>query len=185
MPRASRDLRAWTGARSGLRTISIPQIRRLRPSSTGPSPPNLRKERRPRQKGRKKREISARHRAWVVQPREPERISRHGRAVLADLSHELFLSAVTSCEITIKSTAGKLKLPEAPGTYVPRRMADQGLRPLPISHQHALAVFGLPDHHRDPFDRLLIAQANLEDMILITADRMVEKYPVQHLWVGR
>jgi PIN domain nuclease of toxin-antitoxin system len=64
-------------------------------------------------------------------------------------------------------------------------MADQGLRPLPVSHQHALAVFGLPDHHQDPFDRLLIAQANLEDMILITADRLIEKYPVQILWAGR
>jgi PIN domain nuclease of toxin-antitoxin system len=58
-------------------------------------------------------------------------------------------------------------------------------RPLPVSHKHALAVFGLPDYHRDPFDRLLIAQANLEDLILVTADRMIEKYPVQVLWVGR
>jgi PIN domain nuclease of toxin-antitoxin system len=122
---------------------------------------------------------------WLWSLWEPERISRHGRQVLADLRHEVFLSAVTSWEVAIKSGAGKLKLPEAPGTFVPRRMADQGLRPLPVSHQHALAVFGLPDHHRDPFDRLLIAQANLEDVILITADRMVAKYPVQTLWVGR
>ncbi len=122
---------------------------------------------------------------WLWSLREPERISRQGRAVLADLHQEVFLSAVTSWEVAIKSAAGKLKLLEAPGAYVPRRMADQGLRPLPISHQHALAVFGLPDHHRDPFDRLLIAQANLEDMILITADRMFEKYPVRLLWAGR
>jgi PIN domain nuclease of toxin-antitoxin system len=52
-------------------------------------------------------------------------------------------------------------------------------------HQHALAVFGLPDRHHDPLDWLLIAQANLEDMIFITADRMVEKYAVQILWGGR
>lgn len=122
---------------------------------------------------------------WLWSLWEPERISRQGRAVLGDFRHELFLSAVTSWEVSIKCGAGKLTLPEAPGTYVPRRMADQGLRPLPVSHQHALAVFGLPDHHRDPFDRLLIAQANLEDMILITADRMVRKYPVQILWAGK
>ncbi len=122
---------------------------------------------------------------WLWSLWEPERISRRGRAVLADLSHGVFLSAVTSWEVALKSRAGKLSLPEAPGTYVPRRMADQGLRPLPVSHQHALAVFGLPDHHRDPFDRLLIVQANLEDMILVTADRMIEKYAVQLLWVGR
>ena len=122
---------------------------------------------------------------WLWTLWQPERISRRGRAVLANLSHEVFLSAVTSWEVAIKSGVGKLSLPEAPGTYVPRRMADQGLRPLPVSHQHALAVFGLPDHHRDPFDRLLIAQANLEDMILVTADRMIEKYAVQILWAGR
>ncbi len=122
---------------------------------------------------------------WLWSLWEPERISRRGRAVLSDPNHEVFLSAVTSWEVAIKSGAGKLTLPEAPGTYVPRRMADQGLRPLPVSHHHALAVFGLPDHHRDPFDRLLIAQANLEDMILVTADRMIEKYPVQLLWAGR
>jgi PIN domain nuclease of toxin-antitoxin system len=122
---------------------------------------------------------------WLWSLWEPERISRKGRAALADLGNDVFLSAVTSWEVAIKSGAGKLKLPEPPGTYVPRRMADQGIRPLPVSHQHALAVFGLPDHHRDPFDRLLIAQANLEDMILITADRMIEKYPVQLLWARR
>jgi PIN domain nuclease of toxin-antitoxin system len=121
---------------------------------------------------------------WLWSLWEPERISRRARGVLADLSHEIFLSAVTSWEIAIKSGAGKLHLPEAPGTYVPRRMADQGLRPLPISHLHALAVGGLPIHHHDPFDRLLIAQANIEDMILITADRMIERYPVQILWAG-
>ncbi len=122
---------------------------------------------------------------WLWSLWDPDRISRKAREVLADLNHDVFLSAVTSWEVAIKTAAGKLTLPEAPGTYVPRRMVDQGLRPLLVSHQHALAVFGLPDHHRDPFDRMLIAQANLEDMILITADRAIEKYPVQILWAGR
>ncbi len=122
---------------------------------------------------------------WLWSVWEPERIARKTRAVMADLHQDVFLSAVTSWEVAIKSAAGKLSLPEPPGSYVPRRMADQGLRPLPVSHQHALAVFSLPAHHRDPFDRLLIAQANLEDMVLITADRIFEQYPVQLLWAGR
>jgi PIN domain nuclease of toxin-antitoxin system len=122
---------------------------------------------------------------WLWTVLEPERIARKTREVIADLHQDVFLSAVTSWEVAIKSAAGKLSLPEPPGSYVPRRMADQGLRPLPISHQHALAVSSLPAHHRDPFDRLLIAQANLEDMILITADRIFEQYPVQLLWAGR
>jgi PIN domain nuclease of toxin-antitoxin system len=122
---------------------------------------------------------------WLWSLWEPERISRPAREAIANLEEEVFLSAVTSWEVAIKAGSGKLKLPEAPAAYVPRRMADQGLRPLPVSHQHALAVFGLPAHHRDPFDRLLIAQANLEDMVLITADGIFKKYPVQILWAGR
>lgn len=122
---------------------------------------------------------------WLWSLFEPERIARNAREVLADFSQEVFLSAATSWEVAIKAGLGKLTLPEQPVTYVPRRMADQGLRPLPISHPHALAVFSLPNHHRDPFDRLLIAQAKMEDMILVTADQTFQKYPVEILWAGR
>lgn len=122
---------------------------------------------------------------WLWSVLEPERIGRKAREAFADLSNEGFLSAVTSWEIAIKTAAGKLTLPEPPPSYVPRRMAEQGLRPLPISHPHALAVFALPDHHRDPFDRLLVAQAKLENLVLMTADRLLEKYPVDILWAGR
>ncbi len=122
---------------------------------------------------------------WLWSVWEPERIRRKALEEITDLSNEVFLSAVTSWEIAIKAGAGKLKLPEPPGSYVPRRMADQGLRPLQVSHAHALAVFGLPAHHRDPFDRLLVAQANVEDLVLVTADRIIEEYPVEILWAGR
>ncbi len=122
---------------------------------------------------------------WLWSVWEPERIRSKALEEITDLSNEVFLSAVTSWEVAIKAGAGKLKLPEPPGSYVPRRMADQGLRPLPVSHAHALAVFGLPGHHRDPFDRLLVAQANVEDLVLVTADRIMEQYPVEILWAGR
>jgi len=122
---------------------------------------------------------------WLWSLFEPGRLARPAREAIANLSHDVFLSAVTSWEISIKAAAGKLKLPGPPGTYIPRRMADQGLRPLPVSHAHALAVYDLPLHHRDPFDRLLIAQANLEGMTLITADRVFAKYPTALLWAGR
>ena len=122
---------------------------------------------------------------WLWSLREPERMGRKARGVMADLNQQVFLSAATSWEIAIKAGAGKLILPEPAGSYVPRRMVDQGLRPLPISHAHTLAVAALPHHHGDPFDRLLIAQANLEGMTLITADRMFEKYSVEILWAGR
>ncbi|MGD0182974.1 MAG: type II toxin-antitoxin system VapC family toxin [Terriglobales bacterium] len=122
---------------------------------------------------------------WLWSVGEPLRISRKAREVMADVSHDVFLSAVTSWEVAIKAASGKLQLPEPPDLYVPRRMAAQGLRPLAVSHEHALEVFALPTHHRDPFDRLLIAQAKVEEMTLISADRMFDRYPVQLLWAGQ
>lgn len=121
---------------------------------------------------------------WLWSVFQPERMSAKAREVFADGSKELFLSAATSWEVAIKAAAGKLHLPEPPASYVPSRMAMQGLRPLIVSHQHALAVSSLPQHHRDPFDRLLIAQARLEDMVLITNDAMFRRYPVELLWAG-
>lgn len=121
---------------------------------------------------------------WLWSTGEPGKISRKAHDVIADSSNEIFLSAATSWEVAIKAASGKLRLPEPPNSYVPSRMASQGLRPLAVSHQHALGVFALPPHHRDPFDRLLIAQASVEDMILITADAIFQSYPVQVLWAG-
>ena len=122
---------------------------------------------------------------WLWSLWEPDRIAPTARQEIADLSNTVFLSAVTSWEVSIKAAAGKLKLPEAPTSYVPQRMAQQGLRPLPVSHPHALAVFALPPHHRDPFDRMLVAQAISEGLTLITSDRELKRYPVEILWAGR
>jgi PIN domain nuclease of toxin-antitoxin system len=122
---------------------------------------------------------------WLWSVGEPSRISRKARDVMAEVGHAVFLSAVTSWEVAIKAASGKLHLPEPPDLYVPRRMLAQGLRPLAVSHEHALTVFALPAHHRDPFDRLLIAQAKVEDMTLISADRVFDRYPVRLLWAGQ
>ncbi len=122
---------------------------------------------------------------WLWSVWEPTKMSQPARDILSDSAQEIFLSPVTSWEVAIKAASGKLQLPEPPGTYVPTRMVRQGLRPLPISHQHALVVFGLPPHHRDPFDRMLIAQALVENLTLLTADREIKKYDVPLLWCGR
>ena len=122
---------------------------------------------------------------WLWSVGEPTRISPKAREVIVDVKQDVFLSAATSWEVAIKASSGKLHLPEPPDLFVPRRMASQGLRGLAVSHQHALTAFALPVHHRDPFDRLLIAQAQVEDMTLITADRMFDRYPVKVLWAGR
>ena len=120
---------------------------------------------------------------WSVGPMD--QIGGTGLEILTDGAEEIYFSAVSSWEIAIKAQLGKYRLPEPPGRYVPKRLAQQGIRPLPVTLDHSLKVFDLPRHHADPFDRLLIAQALEEDMVLLTSDREFEKYPVNVLWCGR
>lgn len=122
---------------------------------------------------------------WLWSLTASERISQKGRQLLASGTAELYLSAASSWEIAIKSALGKLPLPEPPANFVPKGMAAQGIRPLSITHTHALAVSELPAHHADPFDRILIAQARTEDMVILTVDRVFEQYQVKILWCGQ
>jgi PIN domain nuclease of toxin-antitoxin system len=121
---------------------------------------------------------------WLWSQTRPERLGKRAIKLLSSVPEgdELFLSAASAWEISIKFHLGKLPLPEPPALYLPSRM--RGLVPLPITHAHALAAGELPLHHADPFDRLLIAQARLEGMVLLTADRNFRKYDVAVLWCG-
>ena len=121
---------------------------------------------------------------WLWSLTDSARIRPQGRDLIVRGEEELYLSAVSSWEIAIKWARGKLPLPEPPASYIPKRMSDQGIRPLPITHSHTLAVSELPAHHWDPFDRLLIAQAQTEGMTILTADRTIRLYDVQIVWCG-
>lgn len=109
---------------------------------------------------------------------ESKRFSQPVRALLQDPESQLFLSAASSWEIAIKYALGKLPLPLPPMEYVPSRMMTSGTSPLPVHHSHALHAGSLPLHHADPFDRLLIAQAQLEGLHLLTADSRFAAYEV-------
>jgi PIN domain nuclease of toxin-antitoxin system len=98
--------------------------------------------------------------------------------------NEVLFSVACAWEIAIKVAIGKLKLPEDPLTFVPRRVAEQGMTHLSIEASHALVAGALPAIHRDPFDRMLVAQASMEDVPLLTADPRVAAYPVRILWGG-
>jgi PIN domain nuclease of toxin-antitoxin system len=119
---------------------------------------------------------------WLWLQAAPGRIDADVLDLLQDLDNELFLSAASAWEIAIKHDLGRLPLPEPPTTYVPDRMRRSGVRPLPISHAHALGVGRLPRLHRDPFDRLLVAQAQLEALDLVTVDRTFDGYDVPVRW---
>ena len=108
----------------------------------------------------------------------PERLAPRTRRLLADPANELLLSAASAWELAIKSALGKVRLPAPLSEYVTSRMAEDGVLALPVRHAHALRVAELPFHHRDPFDRLLIAQAQIEGLSLLTADRELRAYDV-------
>lgn len=109
----------------------------------------------------------------------PEQFSARGKRIVEDIRHELFLSAASVWEIAIKYAIGKLPLPDDPVVYVPSRLALNRIAPLAIQHGHALKAGALPKHHNDPFDRLLIAQSQIERLIIMTADEKFSAYDVE------
>jgi PIN domain nuclease of toxin-antitoxin system len=120
---------------------------------------------------------------WSVGPSET--IGKAGLYILGNSEEEIYLSAASSWEIAIKTKLGKFQLPEVPSRYVPKRLAEQGIRSLPINQDHSLRVYDLPLHHFDPFDRIIIAQALVEEMTVLTSDRVFEKYPIDVVWCGK
>jgi len=113
---------------------------------------------------------------WLLA--EPERLGSQ-LASLQDPANDLMLSAASSWEIAIKVQLGRLDLPDDPRRYVPDRMRAIGADPLPVEHNHALAVTELPPIHRDPFDRLLVAQARDLGLRIVTADAQIARYDVE------
>ncbi|MGH9017790.1 MAG: type II toxin-antitoxin system VapC family toxin [Acidimicrobiales bacterium] len=113
---------------------------------------------------------------------DPDRLGK-GIGPLGDPGNELFLCAASSWEIAVKVRMGRLTLPEDPKRYVPGRMRVIGAQPLVVEHSHALAVAGLPALHRDPFDRLLVAQARDLRLRIVTADEQIARYEVETLLV--
>jgi PIN domain nuclease of toxin-antitoxin system len=116
---------------------------------------------------------------WVVQ--DQAKLSPKCIAAIRDPKTELFLSAASVWEIGIKMGLGKLSLPK-PLSQVLREVQAIGLRSLPISWEHAQAVEGLPNIHKDPFDRLLIAQAQVEELAVLSSDKVFKEYKAKVLW---
>jgi PIN domain nuclease of toxin-antitoxin system len=109
-------------------------------------------------------------------------LSDTAKEIIADGRNELYFSAASAWEIAVKAGRNRLILPEPPERYVANRIRLHRFLPLPIHLSHALYVFNLPDHHRDPFDRLLVAQGKLEEMPILTADLNIAQYDVKTIW---
>jgi len=110
------------------------------------------------------------------------RLSKKALVLLSDPANTLLLSVVSAWELVLKTQTGKLRLPESLNVYVPTRMVHYAMHALPVSLAHALASESLPLHHRDPFDRLLIAQATIEGVPIVTADPEFRRYAIKVVW---
>jgi PIN domain nuclease of toxin-antitoxin system len=113
---------------------------------------------------------------------DPEKLSSKALALCQDRSNTILLSVVSVWEMQIKSQLGKLKLKSPLREVVESQCKTNGLEVLPIDLEHVLALQTLPTPHKDPFDRLLIAQANAEKAILVSNDPLFEQYPVRVMW---
>jgi len=113
---------------------------------------------------------------------DDSRLSPAAHDLIADGGNTLLLSAASAWEIAIKYARGRLILPEAPPRYVASRMEQHHIEPLPIQLAHALHVHDLPHYHSDPFDRLLVAQSQLERIPIVTGDAHMARYDITVVW---
>jgi PIN domain nuclease of toxin-antitoxin system len=113
---------------------------------------------------------------WLLD--EDTRLSPSADQMLTDSTNEVLLSAAIVWEVAIKQSLGKLDAPDGFSSM----LIDGGATALPVSIEHARAVASLPWHHRDPFDRLLVAQAVFEDAVVVSSDERLRAYDVQVAW---
>jgi PIN domain nuclease of toxin-antitoxin system len=109
-------------------------------------------------------------------------LSTRVKEIITDGHNQIYFSAASSWEIAIKTAKGRLVLPESPGTYIAERLRLHHFQPLPIQISHTVQIYKLPHHHDDPFDRLLVAQGQLESLPILTLDPEIKKYQVETIW---
>ena len=116
---------------------------------------------------------------WI---NDDPRLSREARQIIGNGNNTLYLSAASGWEIAIKSRLGKLTIPSEIKEFFIEQLTLNVILPLPVMMHHALHVYTLPDLHRDPFDRLIVAQAQLEDLPVLTADPQIAAYQAEVIW---
>jgi PIN domain nuclease of toxin-antitoxin system len=110
------------------------------------------------------------------------RLSGAAREIMQDAGNEVLISAASIWEVAIKSAKGRLDLPDVPDRYVSDRLLRYRWTPLSIDHVHALRAASLPKIHADPFDRILVAQAQIESLPIVTTDAAITRYDVETIW---
>lgn len=118
---------------------------------------------------------------WLWGILEPDELGKLARKAMTEAGNTVYLSAASTWEATIKASAGKLQLPGGVQQFVKDSYDLDGFEPLPVRWEHTIGVQALPFLHRDPFDRLLIAQAVYEGAVLITSDPLISQYSLKTL----
>lgn len=116
---------------------------------------------------------------WIM---DDSRLSSVARQHIEDGRNEVLISAATAWEIAIKCQLDKLTLPAKPEQFVVEHIASNSFSALPITLSHALHVYELPLLHRDPFDRMLVSQCQLEKLPMLTTDDLVIQYGIETIW---
>jgi PIN domain nuclease of toxin-antitoxin system len=109
-------------------------------------------------------------------------LSSRARELIAAPGNEVFLSSVSAWEIAVKWNRGRLSLAEAPDRFVPSRREAHGMEALPFDEVSALHVTRLPALHHDPFDRMLVSQALVHGLVILTPDELITRYPARSIW---
>jgi PIN domain nuclease of toxin-antitoxin system len=120
---------------------------------------------------------------WTVL--DDRQLNRRARSVLSSSASSLYFSSASVWEIAIKYSSGDLRLHSEPGIFVPEMIRGMQMQALHITHTHAMEASRLQRIHGDPLDRMLVAQASCEQLVLLTADEKLTKYPVRYFYCGR
>ena len=116
---------------------------------------------------------------WIT---NDSQLSDKARHLIQDSTNELFFSAASGWEIAIKAQTGKLRLPENLEQFVTEQLYRNNIKVLPIHLRHTLHIYTLPLLHRDPFDRLLISQSQLDGISIATVDPLIAQYELETIW---
>ena len=117
---------------------------------------------------------------WMVTD-APE-LSDLSREVFVNPGNEVYLSAVSTWEIAIKHAIGRLPLPEVPEKFIPAQRKEHGVTSLALEEEATLHLTRLPEMHKDPFDRMLICQAIVQGLVILSPDELIMQYPIRCIW---
>lgn len=117
---------------------------------------------------------------WIITA--ADEISADAKKLFSDPENEVYLSSISIWEIMVKSQLGRLSLPEFPDQFIIKQRKLHKIEPLALHEEAIMQLSKLPDYHKDPFDRMIICQSIAHDLILLTPDKEIKKYPVKTMW---